>query len=69
MTRLPFSYLCPNFVHMKTLSPYPFSASPAISSFVKGPYPSAVSKKLTPRSAASRMSLMQAFLPGCAPLW
>ena len=48
----------PNFVAMTTWSRTGASASPTISSLANGPYTSAVSKKVTPRSTASRMSAM-----------
>src|SRR5436190_833948 len=46
----------PNFVAITTRSRTGASASPTNSSFVNGPYASAVSKKVTPRSTAARMT-------------
>ena len=48
----------PNFVAMTTWLRTGASASPTISSLANGPYTSAVSKKVTPRSTAARMSAM-----------
>ena len=48
----------PNFVAMTTWSRTGASASPTTSSLANGPYTSAVSKKVTPRSTAPRMSAM-----------
>jgi hypothetical protein len=48
----------PNFVAMVTWSRTGSSASPTTSSLVYGPYTSAVSKKVTPRSTAARMIAM-----------
>src|SRR5262245_40823881 len=45
----------PNFVAITTLSRRPLIALPTSSSFVNGPYTSAVSRKFTPRSIASCM--------------
>jgi len=46
----------PNFVAMTTFSRTGSSASPTSSSFVNDPYTSAVSKRVTPRSTAYRIS-------------
>src|SRR6185369_15532495 len=46
----------PNFVAITTCPLSGASASPTSSSFVNGPYTSAVSKKVTPRSTAVRSS-------------
>src|SRR6185369_6485906 len=46
----------PNFVAITTCPLSGASASPTSSSFVNGPYTSAVSKKVTPRSTAVRRS-------------
>jgi adenine specific DNA methylase Mod len=56
--RFPFSNLKPNFVPMMTLSRIPLNARPSSSSFLKGPYISAVSKKLHPSSMARCMVSM-----------
>src|SRR6266566_3619023 len=53
----------PNLVAMTTRSRTGRSASPTSSSFVNGPYASAVSKSVTPRSTAARMIVM----PSCRP--
>jgi hypothetical protein len=42
----------PNFVAMITRSRWPRNARPSNSSFVNGPYTSAVSNSVTPRSMA-----------------
>ncbi len=56
LTAVARSMAKPNFVAITTRSRTGASALPTISSFVKGPYTSAVSKKVTPRSTASRTS-------------
>ena len=48
----------PNFVAMTTCSRNGARASPSSSSFVNGPYASAVSKSVTPRSTAARTILI-----------
>ena len=48
--------LKPNFVTITTRSRTGASASPTNSSFVNGPYDSAVSKNVTPKSNAPRIS-------------
>ena len=53
----------PNFVAITTWSRNGASASPTSSSFVNGPYASAVSNIVTPRSTAARMIAM----PSCRP--
>src|SRR5271170_4630702 len=59
-------FLNPNLVAITTLSRIGASASPTSSSFANGPYASAVSKKVTPLSYASRMSAIAAsFSIGC----
>ena len=50
----------PNLVAMTTRPRKGASASPTTSSLASGPYTSAVSKKVTPRSTAARMSAMAA---------
>jgi hypothetical protein len=57
----------PNFVAMTTRSRTGASASPTSSSFVNGPYASAVSKKVTPRSTAARTSAIISLRSGGAP--
>ena len=54
----------PNLVAMTTWSRTGASASPTISSLPNGPYTSAVSKKVTPRSTAARMSAMPSWRVG-----
>ncbi len=55
---LPFSILKPNFVAIATWPRNGWSASPTSSSLVNGPYTSAVSNNVTPRSTAARISEM-----------
>ena len=55
---LPFSILKPNLVAMIARSRLPWSARPSSSSFVYGPYTSAVSKNVTPSSIARWMVAM-----------
>src|SRR5207245_9810002 len=57
----------PNLVAMTTRSRNGASASPTSSSLVKGPYTSAVSKKVTPRSTADRISEIISFLSAGGP--
>src|ERR1700736_3066039 len=57
----------PNFVAITTLSRKGASASPTSSSFVNGPYTSAVSKNVTPRSTAARISEIPSFLSTAGP--
>ena len=59
--------LKPNFVAMTTRSRKGATASPSSSSFVKGPYASAVSKNVTPRWKASRMSAIAACFSRAGP--
>jgi hypothetical protein len=61
----PFSAKAkPNLVAIFTRSRTGSSASPTISSFVNGPYTSAVSKKVTPRSTARRISAIESSREG-----
>ncbi len=62
---IPFSK--PNLVAMTTLSRTGASASPTSSSFVNGPYASAVSKKVTPPSYAARITLIASFFSAAGP--
>jgi hypothetical protein len=66
---LPFSsYANPNLVAITTWSRSGASASPTSSSLTNGPYTSAVSKKVTPRSTAARISAIMSFRsPGLGP--
>src|SRR3982074_2868086 len=57
----------PNFVAITTFPRNGASASPTSSSFVKGPYTSAVSKNVTPRSTAARISEIPSFLSMAGP--
>ncbi len=57
----------PNFVAMTTCSRKGASASPTSSSFVNGPYASAVSKSVTPRSTAARMIAIPSGRPVTGP--
>src|SRR2546425_9228046 len=57
----------PNLVAMTTRSRNGASASPTSSSLVKGPYTSAVSNKVTPRSTADRISEIISFLSAGGP--
>jgi len=57
----------PNFVAMTTRSRTGARASPTSSSFVNGPYTSAVSKNVTPRSTAARRSAIISFRSGGVP--
>ena len=57
----------PNFVAITTWSRRGASASPTSSSFVNGPYTWAVSKKVTPRSTAVRISEIIACLSAGGP--
>src|SRR5438067_7188866 len=61
------SNLKPNLVAITTLSRYGARASPTSSSFANGPYASAVSKNVTPRSTAARMSEIPASLSTAGP--
>src|SRR6266478_3556297 len=61
------SNLKPNFVAITTRSRNGASASPTSSSLVKGPYTSAVSKNVTPRSTADRISAIISFLSAGGP--
>src|SRR6202158_1533226 len=57
----------PNFVAITTCSRNRARASPTSSSLVNGPYTSAVSKKVTPRSTAVRISEIISFLSAGGP--
>ena len=57
----------PNLVAITTRSGTGASASPTSSSFVNGPYTSAVSKKVTPRSTAERSSAIISALSAAGP--
>src|SRR5206468_1166556 len=57
----------PNFVAITTCSRSGASASPTSSSFVYGPYTSAVSKNVTPRSTAARISEIPSCLSTAGP--
>ena len=57
----------PNFVAITTPLRNGASASPTSSSFVNGPYTSAVSKNVTPRSTAVRMSAIISCLSAAGP--
>jgi hypothetical protein len=54
----------PNLVAMLTRSRTGSRASPTMSSLANGPYTSAVSKKVTPRSTARRISAMESSRDG-----
>src|SRR5713101_3948811 len=57
----------PNFVAITTWPWNGASASPTSSSFVNGPYTSAVSKNVTPRSTAARISAIISCLSAGGP--
>jgi hypothetical protein len=61
------SSLNPNFVAITTPSRSGASASPTSVSFVNGPYASAVSKKVMPRSTAARSTLIPSSLSAAGP--
>src|SRR3984893_12687904 len=61
------SILNPNLVAITTCSRKGARASPTSSSFVYGPYISAVSKNVTPRSTAARISEIPSFLSTGGP--
>jgi hypothetical protein len=57
----------PNLVAITTRSRKGARASPTSSSLMNGPYTSAVSKRVTPRSKAARISAIASRLSGACP--